>query len=105
VGYSFTLRAAKRYDPLRFKVLGRSPNGTTGEAGLWNVTYGPSNDVGSYDRKTIGPGYRWYTNKQASSTHRSGRTTYGLVHVEYAGGTQKFDVAKVRLVYRYAVLR
>jgi hypothetical protein len=105
VRYSFTLHSATIYEALKFKVLGRSRNGSTAEAGLWNRMYGSNRDVACYDRKTIGPGYRWYTIGADSATHRSGRSAYGIVFVDYANGIRTFDVAKIRLTYRYAILR
>ena len=105
VRYSFTVRSAKIYGPLKFKVLGRSPNGRLAYEGLWNRTYGPSDYLDAYDVKQIGPGYRWYSIKGASSTHRKDRSARGLVFVGYSGVGHTFDVSKVRLTYGYAVLR
>ncbi len=105
VAYTFTLRSATVYKPLTFKVLGRSPNGQKAYEGLWNRTLGSRLDVGSYDSKAIGPRYAWYSITGDSATHRSGRSAYGLVKVEYSGGVRMFDVAKVQLTYRYAILR
>jgi hypothetical protein len=105
VRYTFALRSATVYKPLTFKVLGRSPNGTKAYEGLWNRTLGSSLATGAYDKKVIGPKYAWYSMTGDSSTHRSGRSAYGLVYVEYSGGARQFDVAKVRLTYRYAILR
>lgn len=104
VRYTFTLRSAVVYKPLTFKVLGRSPNGTDGFAGLWNRGYGTPANAGNYDVRTVGPSYKWYSISLDSSAHRSGRTAYGEVVVAYYGGSKVFDVAKVQLTYRYAVL-
>jgi hypothetical protein len=105
VRYTFALRSAVVYKPLSFKVLGRSPNGTGGIAGLWNRTLGASTNVLNYDVRAVGPGYKWYSISLASATHRRGLKAYGAVIVYNGGRAALFDIAKVRLVYRYAVLR
>jgi hypothetical protein len=104
VRYTFTLRSAVVYKALTFKVLGRSPNGTYGFAGLWNRGYGTPNNAGNYDVRMVGPSYKWYSISLDPSSHRSGRTVYGEVVVAYYGGGKTFDIAKVQLTYRYAVL-
>ena len=105
VRYTFALRSAVVYKPLAFKVLGRSPNGQKAYEGLWNRTLGSAAYTSSYDRREIGPRYTWYSLAGDPTTHRSGRTTYGAVYVESAGVSRIFDIAKVQLTYRYAVLR
>ena len=105
VRYSFTLHSALVYSSsLSFRVLGRSPNGTKALEGLWNRTYGSSLYVTSYDVKLIGPSYAWWAMSGGSTSHRSGTTAYGMVYVGYGGATRTFDIAKVRLTYRWAVL-
>ena len=42
--------------------------------------------------------------KASSGLHVSARTAYGIVVVPYTGVVRKFDVNRVRLVYRWAVL-
>lgn len=106
VAYRFTLRSATRYgSTVTFKVLGRSPNGTRVVEGLWNRASCPPAYVGCYDTKSMGPSYRWWSISGSSGLHVEGRTAYGLVAVPYSGGPRSFDIARVRLVYRYAVLR
>jgi hypothetical protein len=60
--------------------------------------------VTSYDVKLIGPSYAWWAMSGGSTSHRSGTTAYGMVYVGYGGATRTFDIAKVRLTYRWAVL-
>ena len=105
VRYTFTLRSAKVYGALKFKVLGRSPNGQKAHEGIWNRWNGSAKDVAAYDAKLIGPAYRWYSIAGGESANRDGQKAYGIVYVDYSGGVRKFDVSKVRLVYRYAILR
>ena len=105
VRYAFALRSAVVYKPLAFKVLGRSPNGQKAYEGLWNRTLGSAANTSSYDQREIGPRYAWYSLAGDPTTHRSGRTTYGAVYVESAGVSRIFDIAKVQLTYRYAILR
>ena len=104
VRYTFSLRAATVYRPLTFKVLGKSPNKTGAWEGLWNKTYGSALYTHNYDVEWIGPGYGWYAISGDPTTHRKGRTTYGEVVVQNESGVKNFDIAKVRLTYRYAVL-
>ncbi len=105
VAYRFTVKAALRYgNTITFKVLGRSPNGTKVAEGLWNRTYCPPLGVDCYDQKLMGPSYRWWSIGASSAQHLDRRTAWGLVSVPYAGGARSFDVAKVRLTYRWAVL-
>lgn len=105
VRYPFKLRSATVYKPLTFKVLGKSPNGSGGMAGLWNRTAGGAKDLRTYDGRTLGSAYRWYGFAFDASAHRSGTRAYGTVVALNDGGVGLFDVAKVQLVYRYAVLR
>jgi hypothetical protein len=104
VRYTFALRAATVYRPLTFKVLGRSPNRTGAFAGLWNKGYGSALVIGNYDVGWIGPAYAWYPISLDPGAHRKGRTAYGEVLAVNDSGARVFDIAKVRLTYRYGVL-
>ncbi len=105
VAYKFTLHAGVAYSSnITFGVLGRSPNGRTAAEGLWNRSYCSPAYTGCYDYKSIGPGYQWWNMKASSGLHVSARTAYGIIVVPYTGVVRKFDVNKVRLVYRWAVL-
>ena len=105
VRYSFTLHSAVAYSNLTFRVLGRSPNGRKVFEGLWNPNYGTSLDAGNYDGKLIGPSYDWWSVALPPSNHRSGRSVYGeVLALNDSAFVRKFDVVKVRLVYRWAVL-
>ena len=72
--------------------------------GLWNRALCPPTHTGCYDYKSIGPGYRWWNMSASSGLHVSDRTAYGIVLVPYTGVVHKFDVSRVRLVYRWASL-
>ena len=105
VRYSFTLHGAVAYSNLTFRVLGRSPNGRQVFAGLWNPDLGTSLDASNYDGKRIGPSYGWWSVTLPPSNHRNGRSAFGeVVAIKDAGYVRTFDIAKVQLVYRWAVL-
>jgi len=105
VRYSFSLHSAVAYSNLAFRVLGKSPNGRQVFAGLWNPNYGTSLDAGNYDGKLIGPSYDWWRVSLPSSNHRSGHAVRGEVLADNdAGYGRKFNISKVQLVYRWAVL-
>jgi hypothetical protein len=106
VAYRFVAKSALRYgNTITFRVLGRSTNGTRVAEGLWNHSYCPPLGVDCYDQTLMGPSYRWWSMSASSELHLHGRTAWGLVSVQYAGTVRSFDVAKVRLTYRWAVLR
>ena len=106
VAYKFTVHGARVYgSTVKFGVLGKSPNGTTVSEGLWNRASCSPAYIGCYDLKTMGPGYAWWSMRASSGLHIDERTAYGLVAVPYTGRVRSFDVAKVRFVYRWAVLR
>jgi hypothetical protein len=105
VRYSFTLQKGVAYSNLTFRVLGRSPNGREVFAGLWNPSYGTSLEAGNYDGKLIGPSYDWWAVTLPSSNHRHRRAVHGeVLALKNAGYIRKFDIAKVQLNYRWAVL-
>lgn len=99
VGYRFYLPNAAVYKKLTFKVLGR-PFGT-GNPGYMSISKTSGGEGGT---RTSGYKYAWY-----------GTTVYGgkfvnsnsAVRAWYtcAGGNTYYDIDKVRLVYRYGVLR
>jgi hypothetical protein len=101
VRYTFRLHAAVKYSALTYRVLGRSTNGLQAQAGLWGAV-NPAAYAKSFDMSAIGPAYRWWSMTQ-SSAHRVGTLVYGIVLVPAEPSTT-FDVAKVRLVYRFATL-
>ena len=106
VQYSFTLHSAVEYSNLTIRVLGRSPNGRKVFEGLWNPNYGSSLNAANYDGELVGPSYDWWRVALPPSNHRKGRSVFGEVLAVNDGGfARKFDVAKVQLVYRWAVLR
>jgi hypothetical protein len=73
---------------------------------IWNPGIGSYYDVNSYDAaKLVGPGYAWYSTVAQLASHKGSGKVRGMVYVEYSGGTWAFDVAKVAVTYRYAVLK
>jgi hypothetical protein len=105
VAYKFTVHAAVQYgSTVTFRVLGRSPNGAVVAEGLWNRAYCPPVYLGCYDVKAMGPGYASWGISGSAGLHLDGRIGYGSVIVPYNGRLRIFDVAKVALVYRWAVL-
>jgi hypothetical protein len=106
VGYTFSLPAATVYKSVSFKVLGRSPNGRQAWEAVWSPSMGSYLYVDSYDlARQIGPGYRWWSTSGSLATHQKGRVAHAVVLAINDGSSVKFDIAKVRLVYTYQVLR
>jgi len=104
VRYDFVIPRAIRYSTIRFSALGEvNPQGiTSGPATLSIFDWSDRVERG---RRRTGKRYAWYSTSVSGSAFvsSSGRvrawvTAYGL-----DGGN--WDVAKVRLTYRYAVLR
>jgi hypothetical protein len=105
VRYTFKVRSAVVYGTsIKFQVLGRSPNGRTVLEGLWNRAYCSPSNVGCYDVTSIGPGYAWWSTSASTGLHVDAQTAYGMVWARYTGVVRTFDIAKVRLIYRWAVL-
>jgi hypothetical protein len=106
VSYSFGVPSATAYGNVKFKVLGRSPNGRGALIAIWNPSLGSYLDANDYDAaKLVGPGYAWYSTTAPLSSHKGGGRVRAMVYVEYSGGGRVFDVAKVAVTYRYAVLK
>jgi hypothetical protein len=85
-------------------VAGKGPSGTPdAEIGIHNTNYGSWKIINYYDaRKAVGKASRTYsTSTTGASYHRSGRTVHVIIIVN--GGT--WDVRRVKVTYRYAVLR
>lgn len=101
VGYSFTLVSATKYGNLSFKVLGKSAPGR-GTVLIFFNRYNPS-DYGPY--KTVGRAYGWYTTTVSPTGYYS--STHHVRGYVLAQGMNlgAFDVSKVELVYKYALLR
>ena len=106
VNYRFTVHSAVKYGAaITFGVQGRSPNGRKAAEGLWNRSLGSSTNTNAYDYRIIGPAYQWWSLSGSSGLHLSGQhAAYGSVVVPYSGFVRRFDIARVRLVYRWAVL-
>ncbi|HEX5825784.1 MAG TPA: hypothetical protein VFY18_15095 [Candidatus Limnocylindrales bacterium] len=106
ISYPFTIPSATVYKTVTFKVLGRSPNGTRATIAIWNPGWGSYQYVESYSQaRLVGPGYRWWATSGPGSALHSGRTARAEVFLEYGPGGKVFDVAKVSLVVKYALLR
>jgi hypothetical protein len=105
LSYPFSVPSATVYGNVSFKVLGRSPNGRKAVIGIWNPSYGSYIYVDDYDAaKLVGPSYAWYSTTAPLSSHRGSGYVRGLVYIEYSSGSVTFDVAKVSVSYRYAIL-
>ncbi len=85
-------------------VAGKGPSGTPdAEIGIHNAAYGSWKIINYYDaRKKVGRANKTYsTSTTDASHHRSGKTVHVIVIVN--GGT--WDVRRLKVTYRYAVLR
>ncbi|HLY12730.1 MAG TPA: hypothetical protein VKR24_00140, partial [Candidatus Limnocylindrales bacterium] len=106
VGYQFTLPNATRYSGLSFGLLGSGSEAV--DMGLQDSQLGnwPSGSTWIVDYfspiKEVSTSYRWTTLTGNITYNRIGRTVRGLVLMT-AGG--HYDVAKVELTYRYALLQ
>jgi len=101
VGYSFTLPAATAYGALTFKILG-SPRSGYGVPYLsfWNFSAGYEDG-----ERWVGRSYAWYSTSVSGPTHvNSSRKVRAYVTVMGAN-MGWYDVAKVQLTYRYALLQ
>ena len=101
VSWAFTLEPATKYGSLTFKVLGRSAPGR-GSVKIFFNRYVPS-DYGPM--VTAGRSYGWYSTQVSPTGYYT--SALHVVGMLYASGVNlgAFDVAKVSLVYRYALLR
>ena len=105
VRYAFPLKGAVAYGAATYKVLGRSIGSRRSAQGMWSNTLGPIDDAGAYHLEAIGTAYGWYTmRRQMGGRIASGRLYAEILCLNEGAGRRGFDVAKVRLVYRYAVL-
>lgn len=105
-GYTFKLVAAPAYGKLTFKVLGRSPSGDKAKIAIWNPSIDGAQYLYAYDAvANAGPGYGWWSTSASANSHRYGRVVNTLVAVFHNGAPVSFDIAKVQIVYRYAILK
>jgi flagellar hook capping protein FlgD len=85
-------------------VAGKGPSGTPdAEIGIHNTAYGSWKIINYYDAiKKVGKASKTYsTSTTDASHHRSGKTVHVIIIVN--GGT--WDVRRVKVTYRYAVLK
>jgi hypothetical protein len=96
--WDFTLPAAIRYGTLKFEVLGAAEAGYG--AGYLGLASKDEDESGRSLRRSHG----WTSLSRPAAGHRFGRRVTGLVWVDgyYLG---RHDVEKVRLTYKYAVLK
>jgi len=106
VSYRFPHKSATVYGNVTFKVQGRSAGSGKALIGIWNPGRGSYVYTSAYDAwKPAGTAYGWYTTTAPLRDHHAGgyiRTTV-LVDASFMRAT--FDVAKVVVTYRYAVLK
>ena len=106
VAYSWTIVSATTYGTITFKVLGRTVTGPRAAIGMWNPSLGGWLNSSSYDAARLaGTAYGWYSTSASLNTHRSGRAVHALIIVADTTAPSTFDVAKVLITYRYAILR
>ena len=106
LGYRFSLPSATVYKSVTFRVLGKSPNGRKGWEAVWNPSSGSYLIVESYDlAKQVGPSYNWWSTSGSLATHQRSGVARAIVMAINDGSSVSFDVAKVRIVYTYGVLR
>lgn len=106
VQYRFRILKGTVYRSISFKVLGRSPNGRKAYVAIWNPELGSYGFVESFDViKQVGPGYRWWSTVAPLSQRIKGGYARAVVIAEYGPGNVVFDISKVRVTYRYGVLR
>ncbi len=100
VGYSFTLKSAVKYGTLTFAVLGRTwPGRGAPYLSFWNYAHDEEDGV-----RWISGAYGWHSDS-VSSTGRMTSTHRVHAYVTVLGENQGwYDIAKVRLTYRYATL-
>ncbi len=85
-------------------VAGKGPSGTPdAEIGIHNTSYGSWKIINYYDAiKKVGKASKTYsTSTTDASHHRSGKTVHVIIIVN--GGT--WDVRRLKVTYRYAVLK
>jgi hypothetical protein len=106
LGYQFTLPAATRYSAISFSVLGSGNESV--DIGLQDSQLGtwPTGSAWIVDDFSpiigVSSAYRWTSLAGNPTDNRIGRTVRGLVLDLYGG---HYDVAKVKLTYRYALLK
>jgi hypothetical protein len=107
VGYQFTLPSATEYSALSFAVKGK---GTIGAAlGLQNRLLGtwPAGHawvVDDFDLAALPGRYGWTTFVGDPANDRVGRTVRGTVLLS-AEPAESYDIAQVKLTYRYGILK
>ncbi len=101
VGYAFSVPKAIKYGTFKFSVLGTPQKGRgVPYISMWNY-------AASYEdaERSIGRTYSWYSTSATGSSHVS-RNRIARGYVTVVGENWGwYDVAKVKLTYRYAVLR
>lgn len=101
VGYRFTLPTAVKYGTLTFKVLGKPRTGRgVPYMSFWNFSKDDEDGI-----RNTGRSYAWYSTSVGSSGHVTS-TNRVWAYVTVTGYNEGwYDVAKVALTYKYAVLR
>jgi hypothetical protein len=102
--YQFTVPKAAKYGSFRFFALGAvDPQGvTSGPATLSLMNWSTHQEDGL--RRT-GWSYAWYSTKVAGAGHVNSKGVVRTWVTAYGWDEGNWDVAKVKLTYRYAVLR
>ena len=100
VGYSFTLPSAATYGTVTFKVIGAPYSGRgVPYISLWNYATHDEDAI-----RWVGRSYAWYGTSGSGAGHVSSRHVRAFVTV-VGSNWGWYDVAKVRLTYRYGILK
>ena len=100
VGYSFAVPAAAVYGTLKFKVLG-SPQAGRGVPYLSFWNFGSGYEDGE---RWVGRSYAWYSTSVSGPAHVRSRRVRAYVTV-VGSNMGYYDVARVQLTFRYALLK
>ncbi len=100
-GYRFVMKSAVKYGTLKFAVLG-SPRPGWGVAyiSFWNPTYGDEDGA-----RWVGRSYAWYSTSTPPTNHVFSTNRVHAFVTADSSNRGWYDVAKVRLTYRYALLK
>ncbi|HEX8024601.1 MAG TPA: Ig-like domain repeat protein [Candidatus Limnocylindrales bacterium] len=108
LGYQFTLPSAVKYSSLYFYVLGSGTHSATMSLHDWRLGSWASGSPWILDyfspRASTGTSYAWHSVHGDSTYNRSGRTVQASVFgLNWTSG--RYDISKVKLTYKYALLQ
>jgi len=104
--YKFAAKTAAAYGNVTFKVQGRSVGSGKARIGIWYPAMGAYQYTSAYDAlRPAGTAYGWYSTVAPGASHHAGGYIRTMVLVDAGYMKATFDVAKVAVTYRYAVLK